>query len=128
MWVDIITVAAFCAITLVSLVFGLSVVRARKRVRNIADVTTREKSSRPSNFRRALAGAVPQFAGEVDSLEQDLRRAGFYGPYSLIEFLSARNFVVIGLMICGGCQGAPTCRWPIGHRTEYNRGRGVTIP
>ena len=102
MWIDIVTVAAFCITTLVALVFGLTVVRTRKRVRNIADVSQREKSSRPSNFRRGLAGAIPQFAGEVDSLEQDLRRAGFYGPYSLIEFLSARNFVVIGLLICGG--------------------------
>jgi tight adherence protein C len=102
MWVDIATVAAFAATSLVVLLFGLTVVRARGRVRNIADVSQREKAARPSGLRRALAGAIPLLSGEVDALEQDLRRAGFYGPYSLIEFLSARNFIVIGFLIFGG--------------------------
>lgn len=115
MWIDIATVAAFCVITLASLVFGLTVLRARQRVRNIADVTTREKASRPGSFGRALAGAIPQFSGEVDSLEQDLKRAGFYGSYTLVEFLAARNFIVIGLLIVGGAAAViadPATRLP----------------
>jgi tight adherence protein C len=99
---DTITVAAFAGSFLTCLVFGLSVVRARQRVRNIADVQVRARAQAPGRFRRALAGAVPLFAGEVDSLEQDLRRAGFYGPYALIEYLAARNFVAVGLLLVGG--------------------------
>jgi tight adherence protein C len=115
MWIDIATVAAFCVTTLVTLVFGLTVVRARQRVRNIADVTTRERTGRPSGFARALAGAIPQFSGEIESLEQDLKRAGFYGPYALVEFLAARNFIVIGALIVGGAAAVvsdPATRLP----------------
>jgi tight adherence protein C len=102
MLTDIATVAAFCMTTLATLLFGLTAVRARSRVRNIADVSAREKSPRPSSFRRSMAGAIPLFSGEAEALEQDLRRAGFYGPYALIEYLFARNFIVIGLLIFGG--------------------------
>lgn len=102
MWTDIAVVTAFCMTTLCVLLLGLTAIRARSRVRNIADVSAREKTPRPSRFRRSLAGAIPLFPGEVEALEQDLRRAGFYGPYALIEYLYARNFVVIGLLIFGG--------------------------
>jgi tight adherence protein C len=115
MWIDIATVAAFCATTLVTLVFGLTVVRTRQRVRNIADVTKRERNPRPSSFGRALAGAIPQFSGEPESLDQDLKRAGFYGPYALVEFLAARNFIVIGTLIVGGAAAViadPATRLP----------------
>jgi len=115
MWVDIATIAAFFGTTLVVFVFGLAAVRARARVRNIADVSRRDSTARPGGFRRALAGAVPLSQGEVDALEQDLRRAGFYGPYALIEYLSARNFIVLGLLICGGIAAIiadPTTRLP----------------
>jgi len=115
MWFDIATVAAFAGTTLVVLLFGLTALRARSRVRNIADVSKREKSPRPSTFRRSVAGAIPLLSGEAESLEQDLRRAGFYGPYALVEYLSARNFIALGLLIVGGIAALisdPTTKLP----------------
>ncbi len=102
MWLDIITVAAFLATFITVMMLGLTAVRARQRVRNIADVSARTAISRPGRFRRSMAGAIPLFSGEVDSLEQDLRRAGYYSSSALVEFLFARNFVTLGTLLFGG--------------------------
>lgn len=102
MWIDTLTVTAFLATFFTALVCGLTAVRARQRVRNIAEVDVRQKSPRPGALQRSLAGAMPLLSGEVEALEQDLRRAGFYSPYALIEYLSARNFIVISLLLVGG--------------------------
>ncbi|HET6423185.1 MAG TPA: type II secretion system F family protein [Planctomycetaceae bacterium] len=102
MWIDIITVAAFLATFTTALTLGLTAVRARQRVRNIADVSERVQVPRPGAVRRSLAGAIPLFRGEVDAIEQDLRRAGFYGSSALVEFLFARNVVTLGTLLFGG--------------------------
>lgn len=102
MWLDIITFAAFFATFTTVLTLGLTVVRARQRVRNIADVTAQTQVKRPGRFQRAMAGAIPLLSGEVDALEQDLRRAGFYSSSALIEFLFARNVVTLGTLLFGG--------------------------
>ncbi len=102
MWIDIITFAAFFATFTLVLTLGLTAVRTRERVRNIADVAVQTQKSRPGRFRRAMAGAIPLFSGEIDTLEQDLRRAGFYSSSALIEFLFARNVVTLGTLFFGG--------------------------
>ncbi|REJ92947.1 MAG: type II secretion system F family protein [Planctomycetota bacterium] len=102
LWLNIITAASFAGIVIVVLLFGLTIVGARKRVRNIADVESKIGRQRPSRFRVALAGAIPQSEKEQKSLEQDLKRAGFYGPNAIIEFLATRNFIVVGVIVLGG--------------------------
>ncbi len=102
MWIDFVTYVAFFATFTVVLTLGLTAVRARQRVRNIADVTVQAQNPRPNRFRKAMAGAIPLFTGEVDALEQDLRRAGFYSSSALIEFLFARNTVTVGTLLFGG--------------------------
>ena len=99
---DIATMIGFAASSLLVLITGLTIVRTRQRVRNIADVGPRLSTRRAGAFRRSLAGAIPAMSGELESLERDLKRAGFYGPNSLIEFLAARNLVVVFYMIVGG--------------------------
>jgi tight adherence protein C len=99
---DAVTVVSFAVTFLTVYLSGMTVLRARARVRNIADMHERAKTVRPGPFRRALAGAIPMFPGEVDALDQDLRRAGFYSPYALIEYLAARNFVVVLMLLVGG--------------------------
>lgn len=94
-------IIAFAAGFLAIYVLGISVVNARQRVRNIHDVGRQFRARRPGWFRRALADVIPQPGREVESLEQDLKRAGFYGRNSVIEFRATRNFVVLGLLICG---------------------------
>jgi tight adherence protein C len=81
-------------------VLGISVVNARRRVRNIHDVERQFRAPRPGWFRRALADVIPQPAREIESLEQDLKRAGFYGKNTVIEFRATRNFVLV-LVIVG---------------------------
>lgn len=100
-WIDLITITAFLTLFLSVLVFGLAAVRARQRVRNIADVHVLSQRIRPGKWRRMLAGAIPISASEDDSLTQDLKRAGYYSADALIEFLAARNFVVVGTLLLG---------------------------
>jgi tight adherence protein C len=102
MWLNIATAAAFAATFLVVLMFGLTVVNARRRVRNIADVDRRIPRYRPSRFRMALAGAFPHSQAEFDNLEQDLKRAGFYGQTAIVEFLATRNLLVVAVLVIGG--------------------------
>lgn len=82
-------------------VLGISIVNARRRVRNIHDVDRQFRARRPGWFRRALADAIPQPGREVESLEQDLKRAGFYGKNSIVEFRATRNFLVLALAVAG---------------------------
>lgn len=94
-------IVAFAAGFLAVYILGISVVNARRRVRNIHDVDRQFRTRRPGWFRRALAEVIPQPAREVERLEQDLKRAGFYGKTSAVEFRATRNFVVLGLAVAG---------------------------
>jgi tight adherence protein C len=101
-WLDLMTGAAFVGSFLIVLLFGLVIVNARRRVRNIADVERRISRQRPGRLRVALAGAVPLGEAAVDSLQQDLKRAGFYGPSAMVEFLATRNLLLIAAIVVGG--------------------------
>ncbi|MBI1309792.1 hypothetical protein GC176_00680 [bacterium] len=92
---------AFVAAFVVVYVLGMSVINARRRVRNIHDVDRQFRARRPGWFRRALADVIPQPPREVASLEQDLKRAGFYGKNSSVEFRATRNLLVLALVISG---------------------------
>jgi tight adherence protein C len=115
MWLNLVTAGTFAALFVVVMLFGMVIVNARRRVRNIADVDVRIRHQRPSRFRRALAGAIPISEVEWDSLEQDLKRAGFYGPSAIIEFLGTRNLLVVALLVMGGGMAVavdPGTTWP----------------
>ena len=94
-------IVAFAAGFLAVYVLGISVVNARRRVRNIHDVDRQFRARRPGWFRRALADVIPQPGREVEGLEQDLKRAGFYGKTAVVEFRATRNFVVLALLLGG---------------------------
>lgn len=96
------TIIAYFATTLIVYVFGMTIVRSRQRVRNVADLEKRISVGRPTRWRVNLAGAIPLPDSEYDSLSQDLKRAGFYGSNAIIEFLSTRNFLVLGTLFIGG--------------------------
>jgi len=99
---DAMTLVPFVVIFLTAYLAGMTILRARARVRNIADVHTRTRMSRPGWFRRSLSGSIPMFPGEQEALEQDLRRAGYYSPYAAVEYLAARNFIVVLVLLVGG--------------------------
>jgi len=99
---DTLTIISFAATFLLVYLSGMTILRARARVRNIADVHARSRLVRPGALRRAIAGAIPMLPGELEGLGQDLRRAGYYSPYAQIEYLSARNLIVVMVMLIGG--------------------------
>lgn len=114
-WIDFIAIGAFVALFLVVYWLGMTAMRARQRIRHISQVGPRLAQSRPSKLQVAIAGAIPGLSGEFEALEQDLKRAGYYGPYAMIEYLFARNVVVIGLLIAGGSLAVavdPLSEWP----------------
>lgn len=102
MWLNLITTGVFAATFALALMLGLAIVNARRRVRNIADVDLRISRRRPGRLRVALAGAMPHGQAELQKLEQDLKRAGFYGQNAIIEFLATRNLLVVALLVVGG--------------------------
>ncbi len=94
--------AAFAGTMLVVCWVGLTLINARRRVRNIADMDKPASLKPAGRFRRALAGAVPQSPDDQDRIERDLKRAGFYGMSALVEYLAARNTLVLGFIFLGG--------------------------
>lgn len=99
---DLMPIAVYFTTTMLVFVFGMSIVRSRQRVRNVADLELKVGLNRPSRWRVHLAGAIPMPETEVDALVQDLKRAGFYGSNAVTEFLSTRNFLVLGTLFAGG--------------------------
>ncbi len=100
--IDSIDVAAFLGTMLLVYWFGMTLINARRRVRNIADIEKPATLKPAGRFRRAMAGALPQSMDDQDRIEKDLKRAGYYGMSALVEYLAARNTLVIGFMIIGG--------------------------
>ena len=99
---DLMPIIVYFTTTVLVFVFGMSIVRSRQRVRNVADLELKVGLGRPSRWRYHLAGAIPMPDAELDSLTQDLKRAGFYGNNAAIEFLSTRNILVLGTVFAGG--------------------------
>ncbi len=101
-FVDIATIVGFMASSLVVLIAGMTVLRARQRIRNIADVGPRMSSKKIGKLRLSLAGAIPGLSGEFESLDRDLKRAGFYSSNCIVEYLAARNLIVVLFILIGG--------------------------
>lgn len=102
MSLNTLTILAYFTTTLVVYLFGMTIVRSRRRVRNVLDLEKKIGIGRPSWWRVQMAGAIPIPDSEYDSLSLELKRAGFYGSNAIIEFLSTRNFLVLGTLFGGG--------------------------
>lgn len=101
MWLQTATQIAFAGLFILFYLMGMSVVNARRRVRNINDVDRQFRPHRANAMRKFLAEVLPQPRGELESLEQDLKRAGYYGANSIIEYRSTRNLLVLCLLFAG---------------------------
>ena len=106
MFANLITGGAFLAIAMFVFMMSEMIRNARLRARAIADLdigkAQSESSSKrhaPSGFRRAMAGVIPQFGSEVEKIEKDLKRAGYYRPWALIDYLSSRNSLIVMVLI-----------------------------
>ena len=98
---DLMPIIVYFTTTFMLFLFGMTIVRSRQRVRNVADLELKVGLGRPSRWRVHLAAAIPVPAKEYEALEQDLKRAGFYGHNAPIEFLSTRNVLVLGSVFAG---------------------------
>lgn len=96
-----IIISTFAGLVIVVYMLGMAIINARRRVHNINDVERQMRTKRNSTFRRWLADAIPQPQGELERLEQDLKRAGFYGSNAVIEFRSIRNLLVLVVIFVG---------------------------
>ncbi len=96
-----IIISTFAGLVIAVYMLGMAIINARRRVHNINDVERQLSSKRNGTIRRWLADAIPQPQGELERLEQDLKRAGFYGSNAVIEFRSIRNLLVLVVIISG---------------------------
>jgi len=105
---DIVTIGAFLVICLLVFLLGETLGGGRRRALLLAksgeeNESRRKKPSTIGAFTRAMAGAVPQLSSEVDRIERDLKRAGYYKPTALIEYMATRNtLIVLTIIVAGG--------------------------
>lgn len=102
MFIDIVTVASFFGICLFVFLAGNMISRARQRAWKIEDVAVRVSVPPPGQLKRAMAGSLPQLKGEVANIEQDLKRAGYYQPFAMVDFMATRSTLVYFSMILTG--------------------------
>ncbi|MDC0273266.1 type II secretion system F family protein, partial [Planctomycetaceae bacterium] len=107
MFANLITAGAFLVIALFVFMMSEAFRNARLRARALADLDlgktegggSSAKRHAPSAFRRAMAGVIPQFGSEVEKIEKDLKLAGYYRPWALVDYLSSRNSLIVMVLI-----------------------------
>ena len=108
MFIDVVTIAAFAGICVVVFLLGEMLSGGRRRSRAVGDVyadgPSADRSARPraSVFSRAMAGTIPQVARDVERIERELKRAGYYAPTALVEYLATRNALVWLVVVATG--------------------------
>ncbi len=110
MFLNLITAGTFLAVTLLAFLLAEWFRSGKLRAQALSDLDQpSHRRSAPGTFRRALAGSIPQSSREVERIEKDLKRAGYYRPWALIDYLSTRNaLVVVSLFVFLGL--AVMCR------------------
>lgn len=102
MVVNVITVWVFLVGTAMLFGFLMVLQAVQHRTRNLVEYESRSKRSKAGSVRRALAGLVPQSNREIDSIEQDLMRAGYYAGDALVDYLATRNSLIAFVLIGAG--------------------------
>ena len=103
MFLNLVSVGTFLLISLMVCLLSAAFRSSRRRARSISDLNLSEshpkRSVAPGPLVRAMAGAIPQSDKEVRKIEIDLKRAGYYRPWALIDYLSTRNTMVVMILI-----------------------------
>lgn len=107
MLIDIVTVGAFFVICAMVFLAAEALGGGRRKARALANANAGSESARGTGAKagllaRALSGAVPQLSSEVESIDRDLRRAGYYKPTAIIEYLATRNALIVFVLITAG--------------------------
>ncbi|MBD3672508.1 MAG: type II secretion system F family protein [Planctomycetaceae bacterium] len=103
MFLNLVAVGTFLIISLTVFLISEAIRNSKRRARSISDLNLSDDHPKrplaPSAFQRAMAGALPQSAKEIAKIEKDLKRAGYYRPWALIDYLSTRNTLVTMILV-----------------------------
>ena len=111
MTVNQITILCF-VLFMLAMFLILNTVSLRRRNRVIPKGGGIRPVGPPSAFARTLAAAVPQLGVETAGIERDLRRAGNYQPSAMIDYLAARNGLLLAIMCVGIASALPVLEKP----------------
>jgi tight adherence protein C len=98
MFINVITIASFFAIGMITFLTLRGFARRGGAVGNDAA----GRSPAPGPLASAMAGIVPQPAGEIEAIRKELLQAGRYQATALIDYLAIRNSLVVLILIVGG--------------------------
>jgi tight adherence protein C len=105
MLIELTTAAIFCVFLLAALCIGKSLTGGTKvpaKGRSGGESARKRRGPLFGPFTGALAAQLPQPSAEAASLEQDLRRAGYYRPTARRDFLAVRNLLAITIVVAAG--------------------------
>jgi tight adherence protein C len=108
MFVEIVSLGAFVCLTLLVFLVVDFLSGGRRTARNLAAVQEdagrmrRQSSETALSFKTALAGVLPQPRGEVEKIERDLKRAGYYYSTALLDYMSTRNGLIVTIILVTG--------------------------
>ncbi|MFN0195141.1 MAG: type II secretion system F family protein [Planctomycetaceae bacterium] len=103
MFIDIITIGAFIVLSLIVFLIGDAVTGGRRNAKKFSSGRTGVRNDETESYTRtvfgplttSLATVIPQFANEVESIERDLKRAGYYRATALKEYMATRNALIL---------------------------------
>lgn len=98
MFLDAVTTAVFLVFCFSAYLIAEYIRKGRRR----ADVLVKETDRKAGAYARAMARIVPQLGSEVDKIERDLKRAGYYGKAALVEYMSSRNTLIVLVLMATG--------------------------
>lgn len=98
MFLDIVTAGVFLVFCLAAYLIGDYFRTGRRRADAVVDDNDRSVGA----YARAMAKVVPQLGLEVEKIERDLRRAGYYGHTALVEYMASRNTLIVAVLIVTG--------------------------
>ncbi|MDA0282558.1 MAG: type II secretion system F family protein [Planctomycetota bacterium] len=98
MFLDAVTGAVFLLFCLAAYLVVNYFRAGRKR----ADGLVNENERSVGAYARAMAKVVPQPGIEVEKIERDLKRAGYYAHTALVEYMASRNTLVVAVLIATG--------------------------
>ena len=108
MFIELVTLGAFLVICLLVFLIGDTINGGRRTARSVAEsqILPSSRASRWGSLslklKRAIAGVIPQSNSEIEKIERDLKRAGYYKSTALLEYMATRNTLVVGVIVMTG--------------------------
>ncbi len=108
MFIEIVSLGVFFVFALLVFLIVDFISGGRRTARNLAAVQEdagrmRYRTSEGVlSFKTALAGVVPQPRSEVEKIERDLKRAGYYSSTALLDYMATRNGFMVAIVLVTG--------------------------